>query len=275
METPQEKWRAFGYSLLVHLCVVAVVTVSVWWTRSTIVVAIPGPVIEATLIGPAAAPKPKNSKPKPAPPKPPEPTPPKPVEAPPPEPPKEDTKDQDRIAALAIEKAEQDKKEQDERHKREQILLEEQKKADATEKKKQLEEEKKKQLLDKQAKEQAEKDKKLDQKRLAELMEAEQATTGQEGKDEGLEAQYFAAIKNSVVENWLRPESAQPGLSCMLRIIQIPGGDVINVVVSTPCNADPLTQDSLIQAVKRGALPYKGYEPVFRREFKFEFKYDG
>jgi colicin import membrane protein len=62
----------------------------------------------------------------------------------------------------------------------------------------------------------------------------------------------------------------------MLRIAQIPGGDVIGVQIGTPCNADPQTRNSIEQAVKRAApLPYKGYEKVFQRDINFNFSYDG
>ena len=60
----------------------------------------------------------------------------------------------------------------------------------------------------------------------------------------------------------------------MVRIAQIPGGDVIGVQIASPCNADPATRTSLEQAVKRAApLPYKGYESVFSRDFNFNFLY--
>ena len=106
--------------------------------------------------------------------------------------------------------------------------------------------------------------------------EAPVAKTGAAGTDTSLAAEYFAAIQNAVTQNWLRPDNAQPGLRCMLRIVQIPGGDVIGVQISSPCNADPQTRNSIEQAVKRAApLPYKGYEKVFQRDINFNFSYDG
>ena len=58
--------------------------------------------------------------------------------------------------------------------------------------------------------------------------------------------------------------------------MQIPGGDVIQASVSTPCNADDLTRRSIEAAVlKAQPLPYSGYESVFRREIRFTFRYDG
>jgi colicin import membrane protein len=263
MESSADKIRAFVYALLVHLVIVGLMFAGLFWTRSAVTVAIPGPIIEATLVGPAQAPKPRASR-KPTPPKPvvePKPEPPKPDDATP-TPPRPDTKDQERVAALAAEKAEAEAKEQQERQKQEQILLEE--------------EAKKKAKLEKERLAQLEDQKKRDQARMQELLEADEAKTGQEGVDDSLEAQYFAAIQNAVTNAWLRPDSTQPGLRCMVRIVQIPGGDVLDATVTAPCNADPVTRNSLEQAVKRAApLPYTGYEKVFRRSINFNFMYNG
>jgi len=106
--------------------------------------------------------------------------------------------------------------------------------------------------------------------------EAEQAQTGAGGQDDDLAARYAAAIQAAVTQSWNRPESAAPGLRCTLNIVQIPGGDVISVTVGSPCNADQPTRNSIEQAVMKAApLPYQGYEKVFQRAVKFNFRYDG
>jgi colicin import membrane protein len=62
----------------------------------------------------------------------------------------------------------------------------------------------------------------------------------------------------------------------VLRIAQIPGGEVISVTVGSPCNADQATRNSIEQAVLRATpLPYRGYEEVFQRNINFNFRYDG
>lgn len=156
------------------------------------------------------------------------------------------------------------------------LLEEEKKRQEAAEKKKKLEEEKQQQLADKKARELADKQKKLEQQRLQELLEAEEAKTGGEGKDDSLLAQYIAAIQNAVTNNWLRPDSAPAGLRCTLHIIQIPGGEVISAKVSSPCNADAVTRDSIEQAVMRASpLPYQGFEQEFQRDITFNFRFDG
>ncbi|HVJ62603.1 MAG TPA: cell envelope integrity protein TolA [Tahibacter sp.] len=276
METTSDKLRALGFSIAVHLAVIAVATLGMFWSQSTVVVTLPGPVIEATLVGPPRTVKPQNTKPgpKPEPPKPQEQAKPEP---PAPEPPKEDKKDQERVTEMMAAQAAEEKRVQEEQRKKEQQLLEEeQKKAADAEKKKKLEEEKKQQERDRKLKEIAAQQKKIEEQYNKDLMEGDEAVTGQEGKDYSLEAQYFAAIQNAVENAWLRPETTQPGLQCVLDIVQLPSGDVMTANVSTPCNADPLTRQSLEQAVMRAApLPVRGFESVFRRRIKLNFKFDG
>jgi colicin import membrane protein len=312
MESFGDKLRAFGLALAVHaLCILAML-IGLWWTTESRPVSVPGPVIEVDLIGPTAAPKstarataakPAPPKPEPPKPEPPQPEPPKP-EPPKPEPPKppqeqtppptevqrQDQIERERIAALAVEKAEEEKREQEEKRRQEQVLLED--------KQRRLEDKRKKQLADiRKQREAAEKTLKLEKEKLAQLQnqqradqqkaerersqavaerEAEQAQTGAGGQDDDLAARYAAAIQSAVTNNWNRPDSASPGLTCVINIVQLPGGELMSATVGSPCNADPVTRNSIEQAVQKAApLPYQGYEKVFRRSIKFNFKYDG
>ena len=87
--------------------------------------------------------------------------------------------------------------------------------------------------------------------------------------------EYYAAIQSQVTNNWFRPPTARPGLRCRLKIVQIPGGEVISAAISGKCNADEATRRSLVAAVERaGSLPYRGFEEVFQREIDFIFTYD-
>jgi colicin import membrane protein len=295
MESFADKVRAVVYAVLLHGVLILLIGIGLWWTKESRVVVMPGPVIEASLVGPTSAPKPssrkprtKSTPPKPAPPPKPEEAKPKPDTVPPPEPPKQDLIEQQRVAALAEQKADQLKKEQEEKRRREQILLEQekqeaerQKQLDEVrkqlalaEKKKNLEKERLKQLQDRRLAEQEDAEKERMQELLDE--EAKQAQTGAGGQDNDLTARYAAAIQAAVTQNWNRPESVPSGLRCTLRIVQIPGGDVISANVTSPCNADPAARASIEQAVMRAApLPYRGYENVFSREITFNFKYDG
>jgi colicin import membrane protein len=302
-----DKLRAFALALGLHVACLLALLVGLWWTHETRPVVMPGPVIEATLVGPTAAPKakpgasrPRPAPPKPAPPKPapepeppapppkpePQPEPPKPVEQVPTEVQRQDQVDRERIAALAEQKAADERREQEERVRQKQVLLEE-------EKQRKLKEEQRKQLAEiRKQREAAERKVKLEQQRLAQLEdrnreaqaeaapaaehEAREAQTGANGADNDLVARYAAAIQAAVTQNWNRPDSAQTGLRCVLQIAQIPGGEVISAKVGSPCNADAVTRNSIEQAVMKAApLPYQGYEKVFRRNINLNFKYDG
>ena len=289
MESFGDKTRAFVYALLVHLACIAVMFVGLFWTKSTTPASIPGPIIEAELVGlTAAPPHVAPQKPKPAPPKPvekpPEKPPEKPIEKPPEpqptEPPRNDAIDREKIAELALLKAEQQKKAEEEKRRREQTLLEDQQRERA----KQIEEIKHQREL-------AEKKRKLEQEKLAQLQDlnkakpqkpqpeappAEQARTGANGTDNSLLGEYSAALVNVIKLNWNRPDNAQPGLRCTLKVVQLPGGDVMSVKAVAPCNADQVTRASIEEAVtKAQPLPYKGYEKVFARELTLIFYYDG
>jgi len=308
IESFGDKARAFGFALGLHLLVIGALLIGLWWTNESKPVVMPGPVIEATLIGPTAAPvggrkaPPKPTPPKPEPPQP-QPEPPKLAAEPPkPEPPapkpqketpaevqKQDQIDQEKIAALAEQKAQEQKKEQEEKQKQRQVLLDEQ------EKQRKLKEEQQKQLADiKKQREAADKALKREMDKLTQVEdrnqrqaqnddpqpvaehEATKATTGANGQDDDLRARYAAAIQSAVESNWNKPESAQSGLRCTLNIAQIPGGDVLSVRIGTPCNADDITRNSIEQAVRKAApLPYQGYEKVFTRNIRFNFKPDG
>ena len=110
---------------------------------------------------------------------------------------------------------------------------------------------------------------------LQRQLEAEQQAF-RAGELATLSQQYQLAIQAQVTRNWLRPPTARPGLRCRLRIIQIPGGEVISANISGQCTGDEATRRSLIAAVERaGSLPYRGFEEVFEREIDFIFRYDG
>ncbi|MEP6484803.1 MAG: cell envelope integrity protein TolA [Rudaea sp.] len=272
------------------LCIAALF-IGLMWSHSEVQeVKLKGPVIDVDLVGITTAQR-APSRPKPAPkPTPPKPQPqeavkpPEPVPEPPTQPTRNDRVEREKIAQIAQEKADKERAEQ-EQHKQEQVLLEQQEKQER-DRQKQLEQ-------IRRDREKAEKLRKLEQEKLAQLTDLQKpqkpvkpiaqpvpedttSKSGGNGQDDSLDAQYFAAIQNAVTNNWLRPDSAQGGLHCMLHIVQIPGGDVIGVQVANPCNADPLTRASIEQAVKRASpLPFKGFEKSFRREFNFNFSFDG
>lgn len=257
-----------------------------------------GPVIEAMLVDYSPPKTTRASVPRPRP-QPPKPEPPQPeVEAPPPPPlppapPRaEDTIDRERVARDGQLPALDEQREQEERRKREQIELE------AQERLTEMERERQQQLEDiRRLREAAEQRRKVEEQRLAQLEDrqqqqreraeerqrveglevrenAQRAGTG--GTENDLRARYVFALQQVVTMAWLRPDTARAGLRCTVRIVQLPGGEVMSASVVPPCNGDPLTQRSLEAAVMRAQpLPYQGYESVFQRTIDFVFRYDG
>lgn len=259
-------------------------------------VEVEGPVIEAMLVDASptrSAPRsvPRSQPPKPQPPQPDLDTPP-PPSLPPVPPPAEDTIDRERIAREGELPALERQREQEERRKREQIELEAQQRLTEMERQRQQ------QLADiRRQREQAEQRRKIEQERLAQLEDQQRRDrerivqpqpdgplpandniphAGTGGTQNDLRARYVFALQQVVTQNWLRPDTARPGLRCTVRIVQLPGGEVIDAAVVPPCNGDPLTQRSLEAAVMRARpLPYQGYEAVFQRNIDFVFRYDG
>ncbi len=181
-------------------------------------------------------------------------------------------KAQEKLKALRV-KREQERQEQKEAQQRE--LEKAKKEAVEAEKKRKNEAEKMKQIEAREKAEAAEQQAKADE--AAKQKQAEDAArVFKAGQQATLDDNYIAEIQRIVTDNWLRPPTAQTGLRCTLQIVQIPGGEVISAAISSPCNADDATRRSIVAAVERiEALPYRGFEKVFKREIDFIFKYDG
>lgn len=291
--------RAVILSALLHICIVGFLALAMLncadWQGIADFLHLPnpvtcakpiqlaGPVIEATLVGPVGAPPPRHSKraqpanpppqqrelPKPELPKP------APVKVLPPPPQHPDIKDQEKIADLAQQQAEQQKA-QEEKEKQRMAELTREQEADRI----------LKQLAQiKAQREAAEKQIKLAQQRAQQLADlkntpelpdandtvppAKQAMTGQNGQDTSA---YQAALQNAITPNWLRPDNIADGTVCPVEIIQIPGGQVISAKVLPTCHMDEAGRHSVEAAVLRSSpLPYKGFEKEFQRDILFNF----
>ena len=89
-----------------------------------------------------------------------------------------------------------------------------------------------------------------------------------------LEQEWVAVVYSMVTANWQRPPTAVKGLRCLVQVHQAPGGSVLDASVLPGCKGDDATRRSIVNAVLRSdPLPYKGYEKIFKRQFKFEFVY--
>ncbi len=179
---------------------------------------------------------------------------------------------EDRLQALRIER---ERKLEDERLRQQRELEKVREQSQAAEKQRKLEEERLKQI---EARKASEREDQLRQQQAAEAQRQAEAEAQQfrAGQMATLNDQYVAAIATVVTNNWLRPPTAQPGLNCKVKVVQIPGGEVISSSLSGRCNGDEATRRSILAAVDRaGVLPYRGYEDVFQREIEFTFRYDG
>ena len=167
-------------------------------------------------------------------------------------------------------KQEQDQKDRDKKRSDELKQLREQRENAARETR--IEEERLKQL---ETRRQAEAEDQRQAIAAADL-QRQMAAEFRAGEIATLAQQYALAIQAQVTNNWLRPPTARAGLRCTLRIVQIPGGEVITATIAGSCNGDEATRRSLEAAVARaGSLPYRGFEDVFEREIDFIFSFDG
>jgi colicin import membrane protein len=84
--------------------------------------------------------------------------------------------------------------------------------------------------------------------------------------------QYIAAISSRVTRNWVEPASAKPGIECEVSVVQIPGGEIVNVRVGR-CNGDAAVVRSIEAAVYRSSpLPPPPDPSLFERNLRFTFK---
>jgi colicin import membrane protein len=299
MESTADKIRALLFAVGVHLACVLLVGIGLFWTRTEAPLSVAGSPIEATLVSDVPAsfqPAASLAQPAPAAP-PPQPAPaPRPQQAEtPPQPapqapvPRPDTRDVERAAQLAREAEDKARQEQQERRRQEQVLLEEQQRqreAERRERLRQQDQARERELAEiRRQREDAERKRRLEADRLQQLSDQRSQAPparetspgdrplGNEGRDDSLKGRYMLAIQQAVTQAWLRPEHVST-VQCKVRIIQIPGGEVINVNVLSPCAADELTRRSMEAAVRKAQpLPYRGFENVFSREATLTFCY--
>lgn len=90
----------------------------------------------------------------------------------------------------------------------------------------------------------------------------------------GLFDKYRAQIQQKITRHWNKPASTPPGLECVLRVKQMPGGMVTEVRIEA-CDADQMVLRSLEQAVyKSSPLPVPDDPALFDRNLKLTFKPD-
>ena len=84
-------------------------------------------------------------------------------------------------------------------------------------------------------------------------------------------AQYLAQIRARIERAWIRPASVKAGLSCEVRITQVPGGEVVGVQVGR-CNGDESVRQSIEAAAYRASpLPQPADPALFDRNILLTF----
>lgn len=86
--------------------------------------------------------------------------------------------------------------------------------------------------------------------------------------------EYQALIKARIERAWIRPPTAKAGLSCVVYVTQVPGGEVTSVRVGE-CNGDDIVRQSIEAAVFRASpLPKPPDDALFERNLQLVFKPD-
>lgn len=286
-------------ALLVHVAIVAVLFAGLWWTRSASPASAAGGV-QAELVDAGALPAsmrralsrtPEAVEPEPVPEPEPEPLP-EPAEAvPEPQPvpqeqlPDPATEDQDEVVDAPTPVRAVETRVQEEKRRQEQVDLTAER--ERQERAQQLAREREAQLAEiRRKRAAAARDARLAQERLEQLNAARPAGSAATAAaradaaasgagDDDLKGRYAAALQEAITAKWTRPESIPPGALCSLVIRQLPGGEVVDVQVSSPCVYDEAGRRSIEAAVlKAQPLPYAGFEAVFQRNLRLNFRAD-
>ena len=86
-----------------------------------------------------------------------------------------------------------------------------------------------------------------------------------------LRDKYIAMLRNKIQNAWIKPPSATAGLSCMVEVTQVPGGEVTGARV-TECNGDGGVRQSIENAVYRASpLPDPPDPALFERKITLRF----
>jgi len=295
-ERPLNKggWRAIALSILLHGGIVAAAVYG-WFTWKHRPPEPTTMAIDATLVderalkGIAAPPVPAPAPPPPTPVPEPEPAPAEEQEPPKPDPAEVERKQEE-------ERLEQEKREQEKRE-QERLDAEKQERLDAerkeAEKKEAANQAAMKAAADKAAADKAAADKKALEKkkadeaaaarkaaeenarvaREAELrrsMEAEERGNQLRNSDEA--ARWHSQIVARITRAWIRPPSARPGVTCIVSVSQVPGGEVTAVRVNSCSIDDAALRESVEAAVYRASpLPAPPNPALFERNLELTF----
>ena len=285
------RWRAYALSILLHSAIVAGAVYG-WFTWKHSAPPVATLAIEATVVdervlkGIASKPEPPPPEPVPEPAPEPEPEPvPVPVEEqgpPKPDPAELERKEAERLGQEKQQKEEQEKKaaqELKEREETERVEAEKQAAAKAAAEKAAADkaEAEKKAAEKKRAEDAAAAKKAAEEKaraaKAAELLRAIEAEErGNAARNSSEAMRWHAQIVASIQRNWIKPTSAPAGISCIVSVTQVPGGEVTAVRVNSCSVDDAAFRQSVEDAVYRATpLPLPPAGVPFERNLELTF----
>ena len=191
---------------------------------------------------------------------------------------KAEAEQQRKAEAAAKAKAEAEQKRKSEAEAKAKAVAEQKRKSEAEAKAKAEAEKKRKAEAEAKAKAEAEKKRKAEAEAKAKAeaeaeMRRQIAAEQEEARARSALSEYIPYIQDKVQRNWLRPAGSAAGLSCLIKVRLIPGGDVVSATV-VRSSGDPLFDRSVETAVlKASPLPLPTDATLFKhfREINFNF----
>jgi len=104
-------------------------------------------------------------------------------------------------------------------------------------------------------------------------LQAQLAAEEERARAQSALAEFIPYIQDKIQRNWLRPPGSPAGLSCLVKVRLIPGGDVASVSVIRS-SGDSVFDRSVEQAVRKASpLPLPQDAKLFThfREINFNF----
>jgi colicin import membrane protein len=191
---------------------------------------------------------------------------------------KAEAEEKRKAEAAAKSRAEAEQKRKAEAEAKAKAEAEQKRKAEAEAKAKAEAEKKRKAEAEAKAKAEAEKKRKAEAEAKAKAeaeaeMRRQIAAEQEEARARSALSEYIPYIQDKVQRNWLRPPGSAGGLSCLIKVRLIPGGDVVSATV-VRSSGDPMFDRSVETAVlKASPLPLPPDTSLFNhfREINFNF----
>ena len=189
---------------------------------------------------------------------------------------KADQEKQRKLEAQRKKKAEQEKQRKAETERKKKAEQEQQRQAEAERKQQAEQEKQRKAEAERKKKAEQEKQRKAEALRQQQAEKALQAQLAEEAalaRAESALSQFIPYIQQKVQNSWRRPAGSPPGLSCVIQVKLIPGGEVVSAKV-VQGSGDTLFDRSVETAVlKASPLPLPDDPAMFKyfREINFRF----